>query len=317
MAGDFVMKDITRVFATAALLVCSSCFLRPIDPAALKSRIRPLDTNREVVTFVAMGDMGDGGEPQFKTARAMKQVCDTEGCDFVMGLGDNFYPHGPMSIEDPAFQEKFEDPYGVLGKIDIWMILGNHDWKKGLFKSAQAEIDYTLRSDRWRLPNSHYAIPALPEWLTIYGVDTSLIESGVAAPEQVSAARRNLCGKPGWRLLFGHYPTYSNGAEGNGGQKFVRKQIERVIRKCQVQVYFAGHDHHQEHLELPRYDEIIQGAGGADLSTVNYGDPRQKFAAKEYGFAWVRVTKERLEVRFYDSDANVIYSWERGIRDAR
>jgi hypothetical protein len=282
--------------------------LQPIATEVLFSRLHPRDPDRTDVRFVALGDMGEGSIEQIQVAQAMHSVCAREGCDFVLGLGDNIYPHSVQSVDDPAFQEKFEQPYSIFKAIDFWMILGNHDWKK-LLTGAQAEIDYTLKSELWRLPNFHYAIPFLPPWLHMYGLDTSLIEAVVGIP-QLWSAQSSLCGKPGWRFLFGHYPTRSTVADGHSGAWFVRRELEQLIRKCNIQVYFAGHDHHQAHLDMGSYQEIIEGAGGAELAPVRGGDPHQRFGSATHGFAWVRVTEERLQIRLYDIAQTVLYSWE-------
>jgi hypothetical protein len=76
--------------------------------------LHPRDPERSAVTFVALGDMGDGGSEQRDVAHAMASVCQRESCDFVLGLGDNIYPHGVRSVDDPAFQDKFEHPYAHL-----------------------------------------------------------------------------------------------------------------------------------------------------------------------------------------------------------
>jgi tartrate-resistant acid phosphatase type 5 len=260
------------------------------------------------VTFVALGDMGNGSSAQRDVAHAMYSVCQQEGCDFVLGLGDNIYPHGVSSVHDPAFQEHFEQPYARFHGLDFWMILGNHDWRH-LLTGAQAQIAYTLQSERWRLPYVHYVIPFLPAWLHIYGVDTSLLEAMVGVP-QLHAAQAALCGQPGWRLLFGHYPTHATGATGHSTSWFVRTTLEHLIRTCQIQVYFAGHDHHQAHLEVGGYQEIIEGAGGGALTPVQVGDSKLRFGRATHGFAWVRVTEVRLAVRFYDTQQTVLYAWE-------
>jgi len=282
--------------------------LQPIATPVLFPRLHPRDPDRKEVKFVALGDMGEGGIEQTHVAQAMGSVCYREGCDFVLGLGDNIYPHSVQSVNDPAFQEKFEQPYSLFKGIDFWMILGNHDWKK-LLTGAQAEIDYTLHSERWRPPNSHYEIPFLPSWLHLYGVDTSLIEA-VVGVHQLQSAQAALCHQPGWRLLFGHYPTRSTRADGHSGSWFVRGALETLIRNCNIHMYFAGHDHHQAHLDLGWYQEIIEGAGGADLSPVRVGDPQQRFGMATHGFAWVQVTEDRLEIRFYDVHQTVLYAWE-------
>jgi len=282
--------------------------LQSIAPEVLFPRLHPRDPARPAVTFVAIGDMGDGGLAQTQVAHAMASVCQRQGCDFVLGLGDNIYPHSVQSVHDPAFQDKFEHPYARFQGLDFWMILGNHDWKH-FVTGAQAQIDYTLHSDRWRLPHVHYAIPFLPPWLHIYGVDTSLIEA-VVGVYQLGAAQTALCSQPGWRVLFGHYPTRSNKAYGHGGSWFVRHALETLIRQCHIHVYFAGHEHPQAHLDLGWYQEIIEGAGGAELSCLPIGSPQQRFGKATHGFAWVQVTEERLALRFYDVQQTVLYVWE-------
>src|SRR5215510_5458912 len=290
------------------LLFYASGCVQPIAPEVLAPRLHPHDPARTTVTFVVLGDMGDGSLAQTDVAHAMASVCQRDGCAFILGLGDNIYPHGVHSVHDPAFQDKFEPPYARLQGLDFWMILGNHDWKH-LVPGAQAQVDYTLHSDRWRLPHVHYAIPFLPPWLHIYGVDTSLIEAGLGV-YQLHAAQAALCGLPGWRMVFGHYPTRSMRAEGHSASWFVRDALEHLIRQCHIQMYFAGHDHYQAHLDVGFYQEIIEGAGGAELTPVRGGDSQQRFGQATHGFAWVRVTAERLAIRLYDVQQTVLYAWE-------
>src|SRR5262245_36564211 len=215
------------------VVVVTLGYVHPIAVPELVPHPHARDPDRTAVTFVTLGDMGTGGSAQTQVAHAMDRVCQRDGCDFVLGLGDNIYPHSVTSTHDPQFQDKFEHPYARFRGIDFWMILGNHDWKH-LVPGAQAKIDYTLHSERWRLPHTHYAIPFLPPWLHLYGVDTSLLEAGVGV-YQVPAAQAALCGQPGWRILFGHYPTHAHW--------FVMRALEYLIRQCRIQVYFAGHDH--------------------------------------------------------------------------
>jgi hypothetical protein len=278
--------------------------VQPIDTQRLLPRLHVRNPDRTEVKFIALGDMGEGGIEQTQVAQAMFNVCQREGCDFILGLGDNIYPHAVQSVNDAAFQDKFEKPYSLFQGIDFWMILGNHDWKH-LWTGAQAEINYTLKSDRWRLPHSHYGIPSLPPWLHMYGVDTSLLEA-VVGVHQLQSAQAYLCHQPGWRLLFGHYPTRSTRADGRSSSWFVRYALEHLIRQCHIHVYFAGHDHHQAYLDLGFYQEIIEGAGGAELSPVQVRDPQQRFGMATHGFAWVRVTEERLEIRFYDVNQTLL-----------
>src|SRR5262249_36185180 len=77
---------------------------QPLTPEELAARLHPRDPARPVVTFVALGDMGQGSPAQHAVAEAMYHVCARDGCDFVLGLGDNIYPHGVRAVDDPQFQ---------------------------------------------------------------------------------------------------------------------------------------------------------------------------------------------------------------------
>src|SRR6266446_1835924 len=120
---------VCRAVLCLLLSFFSTGCLQPIATQALFPRLHPRDPDRKEVKFVALGDMGTGGSAQIQVAQAMFSVCQREGCDFVLGLGDNIYPHSVQSANDPAFQEKFEKPYSLFKEIDFWMSLGNHDWK--------------------------------------------------------------------------------------------------------------------------------------------------------------------------------------------
>src|SRR4029453_1665596 len=89
-------------------------------PEVLGPRLHPRDPTRTTVTFVALGDMGDGGSAQTQVAQAMYSVCQRDGCDFVLGLGDNIYPHSVQSAHDAQFQAKFEQPYSLFQDIVFW-----------------------------------------------------------------------------------------------------------------------------------------------------------------------------------------------------
>src|SRR5690606_35683257 len=103
-----------------------------------------------------------------------------------------------------------------------------------------------------------YSIPGMPEWLTIHTVDTDSIKNDKSIRKiQPELAKKALCGKPGWRILFGLHALHSSGA--HGADKTNRKVLEPVITDCGVQAYFSGHDHHQEHTNAGSYQHFIQG----------------------------------------------------------
>lgn len=287
--------------------------------------------DQERVTFLVFGDVGAGQAPeegaeQLRVAKAMTGVCPPRSltapaadgsprCDFALIVGDLIYPSGIESVWDPLLGSRFEDAYRHFGTFDFFLVPGNHDY----LGSITAQLEYSYFSDRWRMPARHYALPDLPSWLNIYGLDTSglvndedLPKSSDTSEEQLEDLRAKFCGKDGWRLLFGHHPPFSSGK--HGGVEAMGIRLGHLAAECPFDLYMAGHDHHQEHIQTELFDVLIQGAGGAEVKDVTQhpepqvgrlGDDlaatyQQMFARTAHGFAVVDATPEVLDVRFYD-----------------
>jgi len=262
--------------------------------------------------FLVFGDSGTGERDQYTVGRRMADECEARGgCDFALMLGDNLYGRGVKPLRetdsgplfDEKFRERFEKPYEPLGAIDFWVVAGNHDWTSA--RKIDTEIAYSRHSSRWRMPSHDFALPRLPDWIRIYGLDTTALTRGRNVA-QVDRAHDHLCDGAGWRLLFGHHPVYTSGrhARADGSYPKAREALlGPLIESCGIQLYFAGHDHHQEHLRAPAFDQIIQGAA-AKLRKVHTvkrrADGVEQLAAESlFGFAIVDVTPQRLELRFF------------------
>ncbi len=315
----------------AALFVCCLSLGCPRN-AYLANDLKPFHLEHDQikdlrsvdeVRFLVFGDSGEKGEPQRIVAEKMETAC-ASNCDFALVLGDNIYASGVDSVNDPEFEKRFAKVYDPLGRMDFWVVPGNHDWRS--FRSVQAEIDYTGKSTQWRMPYNHYPVPLLPDWLHIYGLDTSVMDEirpttdkkTAALKEnmrtQFNGAKETLSGKPGWRLLFGHHAVYSGGARHgyeNGNCAVlpsIRDTVEKeVIKKYGVDVYFAGHDHHQEFLvaKNANYYQVIQGAA-AKLRNVHERhkydaehDVQQRFACSQYGFLLATAKPGFLTLTFF------------------
>ncbi len=115
----------------------------PVRPAA---KVPVLATP---VSFIAFGDAGDGGAAQYAVGRAVAEVCAVRGCDFALMLGDNFYPDGVTSADDPQFISKFERPYAAL-TVPVYVALGNQDngARASENRRGDFQVAYAQRSDR-------------------------------------------------------------------------------------------------------------------------------------------------------------------------
>ncbi len=276
-------------------------------------------TDLDEVTFLVIGDMGEGDENQFQVGAAMADYCSTNNCDFVLGLGDNIYGDGVNSEHARKFQTKFEQPYDVMGRIDFWMIPGNHDWH--LANSVQSQINYSARSDRWRMPYLNFEVPNLPKWLNIYAIDTTVSTYSIWRPndpevdikveEMIAEAAQSLCGKPGWRIMFGHHPRYSSGKHAmsedpTGILTAMDQSMGATMEECDVQVYFSGHDHHQEIISLEDgFVQIIQGAGGRHLREIPNPDADlvgDRWLSERFGFGAVTINADQMYIEFFGLD---------------
>ena len=91
--------------------------------------IAPIQTEKKgVIKFGVIGDTGTANLDQQEVADSLAKICSIEGCDLVLMLGDNFYPEGLKTLEDPLFTKGSLDIYREL-KIPFFPVLGNHDVK--------------------------------------------------------------------------------------------------------------------------------------------------------------------------------------------
>lgn len=83
--------------------------------------------NNENVRFLVFGCQGDKKIGQTKVAEHIKKLITEQPelkPDFIVLLGDNFYPNGVDSPEDRRFIEQFDELYDVR----CFIVAGNHDF---------------------------------------------------------------------------------------------------------------------------------------------------------------------------------------------
>jgi hypothetical protein len=104
----------------------------------------------DALSFIALDDWGRNGEyNQHSVAGQMAVAARALDVQFILALGDNFYPSGVRSTADPQWRASFEDVYSAHAlNVDWYVVLGNHDYKG----NPQAEVDYSRVSRRWRMP---------------------------------------------------------------------------------------------------------------------------------------------------------------------
>ncbi len=280
------------------------------------------DPTRVSQTFIVLGDWGRAGvHRQAEVGWQMGIAAAQSNVDFVITTGDNFYNDGVESISDPHWQISFEDIYNHPALMIPWYpVLGNHDIRG----NWQAQIEYSHISERWTFPSRYYTF--VKEIDDTTGVRFIMLDSNQFINAYYSDSRY---GPPlegidrqvqlrwldslltyeslNWNIVVGHHQIYSGSpAYGNNGDML--RDLNPLIEKHGVDVYFCGHEHDLQHLKPPgKTHYIISGAGSAVRETGT--GPETIFSASVSGFALVRLTAEGMNLYFIDYEGNVIHAY--------
>ena len=273
------------------------------------------------VRFVVLGDGGEGNQTQADVARAMETICDRDGCDFALYLGDNIYDSGVDSPEDEQFIDKFETPYANLD-FPFYVALGNHDYGGlGIIpveSRGPHQVAYTDLSGRWTMPDEYYAVTE--GHATFFALDTTALlwDFGGESLETQQAWFDDAIGgaTTPWKIVFGHHPYISNGKHGNAGEyegitisspdnidgDGVRDFFEQSV--CGVaDAYFCGHDHNRQWLgERCGTVFALSGAAAKLEDLRGRGNVTEFEDASKAGFLWVQLLGDTMTARFYDVD---------------
>ena len=279
----------------------------------------PEEGERGRVSFLVFGDWGwNGYNNQKELAETMGKEAKNIGAQFIVSLGDNFQVNGVRSVQDPLWRLSYEDIYtNPSMEKDWYCVLGNHDYHG----STQAEIDYTQVSRRWHLPSHYYAIrKQVGKGATVdmFFLDTSPLQRKYwSSPEQypdlnkqdTTAQLRWLdsslaVSKATWKLVFGHHPVFTGGMHAPELLDMPSRFVDR-FEKNGVDAYFAGHDHHLEHIRLPnsRVNYFVDGAHEIRPVTAT---PASDFAVSTPGFMTVTIKHDTLLVRAVDVNGNLL-----------
>ena len=274
------------------------------------------------VRLIAVGDTGSGSDGQRQLARAMGRTCRALDCRGVLLLGDNFYPEGVTSTQDPLWERYFESVYATDGLVDVpfFAVFGNHDYGPLIAGSKQAQLDYAALDSqrygdgaRFTMPSAYYVVHAGP--IDVFALDTmDLSQRQASAMRQ--ATRES---KARFRVAFGHHPRLTSGRhrwrsrmEGYAG---LYPLLDSVV--CDVDLYIAGHDHNLEFIEPGHHPDCSRPAfatsGAGSMPRRSYAEAERGqlyFNDEQVGAAVIEATTDQLRLSFIDGDANTLFEYE-------
>lgn len=273
------------------------------------------------LNWYVIGDFGRNGQDgQQKLADQMQVSTKVLEPEFILTTGDNFYPNGVASVDDPYWISSFENVYSGFGLFCPWYaVLGNHDYRS----NYQAEIDYTYKSERWNMPAQYYAFEKEEDEVTVKFVfiDTSPFEDKYYSEEKYKniwsqdSTKQLLWmdsvladNSADWKIVVGHHPLYSGGKRLEETED-MKNHLEKVLKKHEVDVYFAGHEHDLQHLKVPDYRTHHITSGAASEIRPTGRMEYSVFAQAVNGFVAASATKEQILLQFIDVDGNAIHKY--------
>ncbi|WP_259070022.1 metallophosphoesterase [Mucilaginibacter sp. X4EP1] len=267
------------------------------------------------LNFLAIGDWGRNGEyDQAEVARQIGQWATTHPNDFVISVGDNFYPLGVVSENDPLFHYSFESIYTAHSLQCNWYpVLGNHDYGS----DPNAQVRYSKVSRRWNMPALYYTKEVelgkdAKALFVMIDTDPFLFEEKKEYVDKqlewIDHTLSNAAADVKWKIVVGHHPYYTVGPRiTNYDTLTMRKAIASVFEKHKVDVYLSGHDHSLQHLKPTGYTHQFISGAGSELTHVTDGIDYAKFQASEHGFMYFSVDANRFHVSVINVTGNTIY----------
>lgn len=280
------------------------------------------ESEKENLNFLIVGDWGrNGAFHQQDVSNQMNKYSAAYNARFIVSTGDNIYNNGVKGVDDKLWKTSFEDIYsGTALQKDWFVTLGNHDYR-GL---AQAEVDYTKVSKRWKLPARYYAITRLvsgKDSALFVFIDTSPFvhkyheESGqygdinaqdtTAQLKWIDSTLKKSNAR--WKMVFGHHPVYSAGTK-HGGTPELLNSLNPILEKNKVEFFFCGHDHDLQHLKpsASAVDYIVSGAG-SETRDAGFIPGLSKFSNGESGFAMVSLKADKASVYLISYTGKMLY----------
>ena len=278
--------------------------------------------------FLVVGDWGrDGDFRQRDVAVQMDSTARARGVRFVISTGDNFYDNGVPSVDSDRWRKSLEDVYTGSGLAVPWyVVLGNHDYRG----NPQAQIDYSRRSARWRMPARYFMrrekLPAGGS-ADLFFLDTNVFIEGYQKDAKYSDLAAQSAGgqlrwleqglkrsTADWRIVIGHHPVYSKGAS-HGDTPELIAQLKPLLDRYHVQMYVNGHDHDLQHIVVDGVDYVTSGAGSLTRPTNPRPGPRFTLG-RTAGFVAFSLSRDSLRASYIDWRGAERYRSSRGRKAA-
>src|SRR5215469_512753 len=282
-------------------------------------------------SVLMLGDWGYDSDltMQRSVATAMESFVQRHSIslDAMLMLGDNFYGMMDGGANSPRWKTQFEDMYSQTSfNCQAYAVLGNHDYQNAPTLKCNYQLEYAARgSTRFTLPFNWYrfTLPAKEPSLTVIALDSNAPGLATEGPSYITMSKDAWAQQTAWLeaelqkpletpflAVMAHHPVYSNGLRGDN--QILIRDWDPLLRKYNVDLYLAGHDHDMQHLELEGHPTsfFLSGGGGAPLAGINVSESvRGPFAQESFGFSYLHCTSTLMTLRHLDRLGNLIHKF--------
>ncbi len=248
-----------------------------------KGQVRTWPREARKLTFLVIGDYGNGTREQARLAEVMTREVAERGASpspvrFVITTGDNVYGSGLFGLshtgdDDGDWAKKFFEPYGrVIAEIPFYPTVGNHDGNE-----SERRGDLGVYLDNFFFPGgekSRFYRFAFANYVEFFALDSSdNSEQGGTRPlylpdgEQSQWLGRAMAERSAapWRIAYFHHPPFTAGPRHPPSRGTLGHWME-LFQKYGVQAVFNGHEHNLQFSEVNErtagIQYVISGSGG-------------------------------------------------------
>ncbi|WP_446744195.1 metallophosphoesterase [Silvibacterium acidisoli] len=320
-----------RRFLRQSFAFSAAAAMTPLASLAMPLHGQP---SQNASHLLMLGDWGRRTKDRAQAIVAQSMIDYTRdqklNTQALLMLGDNWYDDLPDGVNSARWKTDFEDMYPKsVFNCPAYAIPGNHDYQTMPESKVAAELAYARKGNtRWTMPSLWYRFefPQKNPLITFIALDSNVFHEGgkpekhdynfTLTPEQQAEQLTWLTAeldKPlatPFLVVMAHHPVYSNGPHGD--HKVLIRDWDPLLRKHNVHLYLAGHDHDLQHLEFEGHPTsfFLSGGGGADLYDFRpEAEGRGPWAQKVHGFSHLEVTSSLLTMRHIDANGKIVHSF--------
>ncbi len=263
-----------------------------VDNGVALTELAPMSTapkpgSKNPIRFIAVGDIGTGGDAQ----KAIAQRMTEKPFELILVLGDLAYNSGTAQ----EIHRKFFQIYAnILRFVPVFPAIGNHERRTregGPYFEA-----FVLPQ-----PERYYSF----DWGDVHfvAIDTTQRDSA-----QIAWLEKDLAAtKQRWKVVFGHHPMYTNALR--GPQQWIRRAYSKIFTDHQVDMVITGHEHQYERFRVGNVNYIVSGGGGGQLTRFFGLYYSLKKAAKHH-YLYLEATNQMLTMKAIDIEGKEIETLE-------